>query len=56
MLERENGAQVQVRFENKLGLEENVSVNLEASDSVRGSLADLAKKYPELGTIAGPAH
>lgn len=56
LLVRENGARVRVRFENKLSLEENVSVNLEARDSLRGSLADLAKKYPELEAITEPAH
>jgi hypothetical protein len=51
-LVRENGAKVRVRFENKLGVEDNVSVNLEARDQMQGSIDDLTAKYPELDSIA----
>jgi len=51
-LVRQNGEKVRVRFENKLGVEDNVSVSLEARDSMRGSIDDLTAKYPELDAIA----
>lgn len=51
-LVRQNGEKVRVRFENKLGTEDNVSVNLEAQDRMQGSIDDLTAKYPELDAIA----
>jgi hypothetical protein len=50
-LERQNGQKVRVRFENKLGVDDNVSVSLEASDRMEGSLDDVTAKYPELDAI-----
>lgn len=50
-LVRENGERLRVRFENKLGVDDNVSVNLEARDSLQGSLDDLTAKYPELDML-----
>jgi hypothetical protein len=46
-LERENGEKVRVRFENKLGVDDNVSVSLEAREQLEGSITDLATRYPE---------
>lgn len=51
-LVRQNGERVRVRFENRLGVEDNVSVNLEARDVLQGSLDDLTAKYPELDAIS----
>ena len=51
VLVRENGEKIRVRFENKLGVEDNVSVSLEASDRMHGSIADLNAKYPELNLL-----
>jgi hypothetical protein len=51
-LVRQNGEKVRVRFENKLGIEDNVSVNLEASDSMQGSIDDVTAKYPELDVLS----
>jgi hypothetical protein len=51
-LVRQNGESVHVRFENKLGVEDNVSVSLEASDLMRGSIDDLTAKYPEFDALA----
>lgn len=47
-LVRENGVRIKVRFENKLGVEDNVSVSLEAHDQMYGSIEDLSARYPEL--------
>lgn len=51
-LERENGDKLQVRFDDKLDVDDNISVSLEAAEQVEGSLDDLTARFPELGEIA----
>ncbi|MDB5525602.1 MAG: hypothetical protein JWM58_3365 [Rhizobium sp.] len=54
-LVRENGEKIRVRFENKLGIEDNISVSLEARD-ILGSIEALTEKYPELDAIGMTSH